>query len=623
MHRHDNHVQGERASLVFQGLVNEWGWTWQAQIPDYGIDGHVELFRFKKTTSLDFKVQLKSYSGHGPPQVRVSNEHLSYWLKMQSLVLLIYCDLNTNKVYGKWASAFTPLEQAVAKKSTLLKFSERDLLTFNSSESIYLDVKSEVHLPEMAQNGELRYTLEVDSNIDPISQMLFTRAIEHAFQPSGFGISRAGDGEPATIRIVLNPDRLHVFFGARSSSFLQFDDTVPKPEALSSIGVGLLAVNFSVANHVQVARNLISSASKGLQNDSLVMFWGTLTIIALERGVYELLLEILIATPTEAIGKPYEEGLVEIVSRSTSFADQTSLPIRLGGEVKRFLEHVNQIEPTTIGVIVASIGITDPKWALRIALSSKFRSDMTTLGDDAIRMLGRLAIDAGLMRIGLKLYRTLDNSKLKNQDHAYMAELCIVGGRYEDAKALYQQFKFEKFMHRYELRKYMAYVLGSVYGALPKTPPYCMEDILSYVNSLEPSQRSVHAAEILARHPASATGWLLLGLHRCAQDQMQAAYHSFIIAFALDHNEVGALVNAILCIIRGEIQNTNLVDFSIIVAIQQHGKGLLNQVDGHLNADSIGGFDREARLAIVSLFDEALREYDKGDFYAQAVLPIS
>ncbi len=49
---------------------------------DYGVDAEIEVFESGLSTGLTFKVQLKATDARRSPSVRVTAEHLRYWVSL-------------------------------------------------------------------------------------------------------------------------------------------------------------------------------------------------------------------------------------------------------------------------------------------------------------------------------------------------------------------------------------------------------------------------------------------------------------------------------------------------------------------------------------------------------------
>ncbi len=75
---------------------------------DYGVDAEIEVFESGLSTGLTFKVQLKATDARRSPSVRVTAEHLRYWVSLDVPVLLVLYSSMTGTLHGKWANGDVP-----------------------------------------------------------------------------------------------------------------------------------------------------------------------------------------------------------------------------------------------------------------------------------------------------------------------------------------------------------------------------------------------------------------------------------------------------------------------------------------------------------------------------------
>ncbi|GAA2123889.1 DUF4365 domain-containing protein [Glycomyces algeriensis] len=128
------HVLETESELAFRKLIPA-TWVVREVLSDYGVDKEVEIFEDGQATGITFKVQLKGTDadfGDKSPFVRVKSSTLSYWLKLDSPVLIVlYCAKN-DRVHARWAHSYDPHPRKFPKVSSTFKFSPKDRLSSKS-----------------------------------------------------------------------------------------------------------------------------------------------------------------------------------------------------------------------------------------------------------------------------------------------------------------------------------------------------------------------------------------------------------------------------------------------------------------------------------------------------------
>ena len=78
------------------------GWTFNKETEDYGIDGRVDIFKDEQSIGLFFFVQIKS--SEESKSLTLEKDHISYYMKYDTPVLIAKYVKNENSFYMRWVS---------------------------------------------------------------------------------------------------------------------------------------------------------------------------------------------------------------------------------------------------------------------------------------------------------------------------------------------------------------------------------------------------------------------------------------------------------------------------------------------------------------------------------------
>ena len=98
------HQLESESRVAFEALLGTW--VYRQKVPDYGVDGEVEIFdQDREASGLQFLVQLKStQEASKSPSVSLDIEWIRYYHSLELPVLLVFWVKEANKTYWRWAA---------------------------------------------------------------------------------------------------------------------------------------------------------------------------------------------------------------------------------------------------------------------------------------------------------------------------------------------------------------------------------------------------------------------------------------------------------------------------------------------------------------------------------------
>jgi len=135
MERTRNHIIEDQSEYILKGTLPS-EWVLRKLSPDYAIDYLVEAFHESQSTGQHFFIQLKGTDKtdkDGEISYQLHRKYIEYYAKLSLPILLVYCSVSSQKLWGKWMNYSAVSKNALSR---MISFSSSDLLTENSFYSI-------------------------------------------------------------------------------------------------------------------------------------------------------------------------------------------------------------------------------------------------------------------------------------------------------------------------------------------------------------------------------------------------------------------------------------------------------------------------------------------------------
>jgi len=130
-----SHVLEEESRNAFRQKIVSFGWVSRNQVPDYGLDEQVQIFRNGKPTRYYFFVQIKGSDTIPESQVSPTydfkTEHLIQYENNPLPVMLVLYDAKANRIFYEWVNTFLKnssrdfIRKLHFQKTVRIKFDKR------------------------------------------------------------------------------------------------------------------------------------------------------------------------------------------------------------------------------------------------------------------------------------------------------------------------------------------------------------------------------------------------------------------------------------------------------------------------------------------------------------------
>lgn len=120
---------GEAVLPRWQQHLDEEGYLFRAEVPDYGLDGEVEEFTDGAATGLRYKAQLKGTCKTNLKKamsLHVPFSQANYWRAHSLPVLLVLYHKPTDQFYVRWFHTFDPHDGGVGKTGLTFRWRDED-----------------------------------------------------------------------------------------------------------------------------------------------------------------------------------------------------------------------------------------------------------------------------------------------------------------------------------------------------------------------------------------------------------------------------------------------------------------------------------------------------------------
>ena len=118
-------------------------WVFRDVVPDYGIDGEVEIFDDNgQSTGQKFLVQLKANDGLGvrAQTCTISHDARRYYASLGDPVLIVLFSARSNELYAKWSFTLDPYYGRKGRKTLTFHFNAAERWTDETSRCLRNDV---------------------------------------------------------------------------------------------------------------------------------------------------------------------------------------------------------------------------------------------------------------------------------------------------------------------------------------------------------------------------------------------------------------------------------------------------------------------------------------------------
>jgi tetratricopeptide (TPR) repeat protein len=206
----------------FESLVPS-RWVFRRKIPDYGIDGEIEIFDDDgKSTGLFINIQLKSTDAFEIQDCLKESfqvETLKYYSSLEYPVLIAKYSSRLDKFYFTWAHAKnrTPVEKG--QKTVTVHFPEKNILTMEIFLQLKDDVINYLNYRKQALRPPFKFRLFVDYSDFIKSDFLLKLRQYSAQHEVHIAVCESEEDKDAIGKIVISREYVILSIGGDSASF--------------------------------------------------------------------------------------------------------------------------------------------------------------------------------------------------------------------------------------------------------------------------------------------------------------------------------------------------------------------------------------------------------------------
>lgn len=213
------------------------GWVYRSKVPDYGIDGEVEIFDADgSSTGLSFNVQLRATDNAGrADRVRLEVDELGYYGSLDVPTIVVRYGSPGETLFWQWAlNIASRSEIADGQKTVTYRFGEGERWTDATQAAIRRTLEVRRRLPNFPPSIAVPLRVNL-SAIAAADRYLLDRIIARLIADSRGALARAAS-TPADVEAFVRLEPAFLTVGFDSLASVTFDLRDPTPEDyLSSI----------------------------------------------------------------------------------------------------------------------------------------------------------------------------------------------------------------------------------------------------------------------------------------------------------------------------------------------------------------------------------------------------
>jgi tetratricopeptide (TPR) repeat protein len=444
------HQLEDESRLAFRRAIPR-AWVFRDSVPDYGIDGTVEIFDEKGGgTGRLFSVQIKATDEPNENlalTVPFRVETFDYYRSIDLPVLVVRYHAPTQKLYVKWFHTFDRYYGRKGKKTLSFRLTDHDEWTAETASrlSADLEVLKQIRAPQLPLPVRFRLAF-VAADVHGISRPRLVLQLRDRTTRVRGVLELSEEDQPNYIgRVELSNERIAVFVGGTGFT-LHTGKTYSQPTACAKLPGDILvaiALALNQAGHADIAARLISefAAEANIISVPQVIFAITACMARAHRITEALKLsealeadessraaaDMLIAAPLlrrSALSAGEKEYFGEYLKRRIQFAEGSGDGLRTATSHYNLGNHLRGSADKLAIRHYHQAAIYDPRYWER----SYFCAE-----------LAGLLFEAGRYRLSAVLYKQALNLGGPPSIEPLFADAIMFSGSYAEAESLFEK----------------------------------------------------------------------------------------------------------------------------------------------------------------------------------------
>lgn len=614
----------------WQALLEESGYIFRVEAPDYGLDGEVEEFVNGAATGLRYKVQLR---GTDKPdldkalRLSIRLSEANYWRAQDLPVLVVRYHKPTDQFYVRWFHAFDPYEGGVGKNGITFRWAPEDAWGPGRAQSLAAEARSFLALRSSQLPLPFEFGLEVDEGAHGLSEAEVRIAVQTAAQLRP-DVVRILDRAPAAGegRFIVTADRLVANLGSVTAATLHLPEgSTPDAHQIAFDLLMLAGVAFTRVGQAGLAGRMATSY---LARSTLLAHfeatWDLSGAMARARQIHEALdlADEIDAMPVDFAGEaslPFTFTVMYHASSLTKQEYDRAVEV-LGRRIERRADRGDRLEEARACVALANFFRTRAEPRRALELFDRAAECDPGYKDRAHYWEERAGVLFGLGEYNDSASAYQQALDLGSESHvlALHADALMFAGRYEEARAGFHRFVAEGSDGprgaEYLLKLDVLDVIIEQFGVArqERRPPADLTVPL-IDSDTEPSTDEARAVvrgaiDADARDPRA---WELLGWAELKEGNLDGYARPMIAVAVLLEDHVEAWVHAV--VFNLELRDGTLVP-ELLVTGQRLTGGLLLAALAEYGRENIPAGERGPWLTRVNDLFNAIPPQDPGGF---------
>jgi tetratricopeptide (TPR) repeat protein len=590
---------------------------------DYGIDGHVEIFREEQTTGLFFDVQLKGTDKDLSIALKVliPHAHEQYYRSLDRPLLMVRFHAPSNAVYVRWFHAFDPHYGGVNKKTITFRWSKEDL--WDQSTAARLEAEAEAFRRFRSAALSLPITFTLSSDHERLYGMESRQLMEEIKETLNSAI---GDVMRITLEndallpsIELSPSALRVdlLSVATATIHSEGETTEHGPTASFHYDVGLaVALLLDQIGHSDAAARIsvAIAADSSLIHDPDILVWiaGTL---ARTRRIHESLdlaerlrvrgdleaqtgAELVRVLPMLFLAGSPTEG--ERAAQITSLQNEVATAERENDWRRARAAHYN-------------LARTHRSFNQELSFHHFCQAAAWDPGylnrDYLCKELGGLFFDTGFYEFSAQAYSRAIDLGMEGITPLLLADALMLAGRYQEAKLAFSNAVEQ--VDRIPAELFLKTIsCGWIHGITgidnqDRQLQEALDVVQEATTDLDVDQRIGLCTAALEKDALCGLAWYTIGTVLHDVGERLAAFRAFLIVATIQPENIDAWVNVLATVPEGdtepEQEAANLVGAVVAAAHRRHG----DRLEGAFRASLVGS-NEDAKDELIRRFRDLI-----------------
>jgi len=591
-----SHVLEEESRIAFRKKFISLGWVSRKQVPDYGLDEQVQIFKNGKPTRYYFFVQIKGsdtipetkYS----PTFDFKTERLIQYLNNPLPVMLILYDSNTNRIFYEWVSTLLKnsspdfIRKLHFQKTFRVKFDKR----IDKLDASIIEKEVHHHYFSSVDSGQKipdEFVISISINFpEPIKSDIFNRIKQWLRNDSESNFIKIDETKIPDKKIELNSKPYTLTF---------FDDGKPKTIDLHKYTKN----NFSIEDLISTLKVAIAItiSSCGLTNRALDL----VRRIVFEKHPLSNDASLLLSLPSLPLGYAEMNRVAEAMEVSEQLLRRgyftcaeiiSSSAIFNASNSRFYFQHYRRFLKSTIEYTKKE----NAKGSIYYNIANNLRYDSyfkeaihnynkATKLDSSYRQKSYWWAELGGCFFLLNKYiwakncykKSIDLGEKKIPVIALLADTYLYEGKFRSAKDEFENyFKIAKNpFAEFILKHWLANLLLNMFGDTKRNPSLAMQ--LAEEAYKEKSPQKFFKA--LNADPLCGYAWFNYAVDR-SKESPSERHKEWLATAIIQERDVEAWTNTIISMVSDvKIPPRQIVLSAIFYAFKLHGESLKEEIE--------------------------------------------